>query len=97
MRDGTVVIPGRADRVLADLAGSIDIVGVGASKFIFPLDTVVEVIENRVAHAALDARGRGVVELRDRALPAADILVRVVFWTMAIALGLAGAALFHEE
>jgi len=28
VRDGTVVIPGRADRVLADLAGSIDIVGV---------------------------------------------------------------------
>ena len=45
------------------------LVGVGASKFIFPLDTVVEVIENRVATTALDERGRGVVELRDRALP----------------------------
>ena len=28
VRDGTVVIPGRADRVLADLAGAIDIVGI---------------------------------------------------------------------
>ena len=28
LRDGTVVIPGRADRPLADLAGAIDIVGV---------------------------------------------------------------------
>ena len=28
LRDGTVVIPGRADRVLPDLAGAIDIVGV---------------------------------------------------------------------
>jgi two-component system chemotaxis sensor kinase CheA len=45
------------------------LVGVGASKFIFPLDTVVEVIENRAVHTALDARGRGVVELRGQALP----------------------------
>ncbi len=28
LRDGTVVIPGRADRTLADLAGSVDIIGV---------------------------------------------------------------------
>ncbi|MGA0879000.1 MAG: hypothetical protein ACO3SP_07775, partial [Ilumatobacteraceae bacterium] len=29
LRDGTVVIPGRADRELPDLAGAIDIVGIG--------------------------------------------------------------------
>jgi two-component system chemotaxis sensor kinase CheA len=45
------------------------LVGVGASKFIFPLDAVVEVIEDRVSAAASDSRGRSVVELRGRPLP----------------------------
>ena len=49
------------------------LVGVGTSRFIFPLDTVVEVIENRGAIAALDARGHGVVELRGRVLPVVDL------------------------
>jgi len=45
------------------------LVGVGQSKFIFPLDAVVEVIENRPALAAMDERGRGTVELRSQVLP----------------------------
>jgi two-component system chemotaxis sensor kinase CheA len=45
------------------------LVGVGSSKFIFPLDAVVEVIENRPAISAVDARGRGTVELRGQVLP----------------------------
>jgi two-component system chemotaxis sensor kinase CheA len=49
------------------------LVGVGPSRFIFPLDAVVEVIENRVHAAALDHRGRGVVELRGRVLPVVSL------------------------
>ncbi|KPF41710.1 hypothetical protein IP87_01155 [beta proteobacterium AAP121] len=45
------------------------LIGVGNSKFIFPLDAVVEVIENRPAISAVDARGRGTVELRGQVLP----------------------------
>jgi two-component system chemotaxis sensor kinase CheA len=45
------------------------LVGVGSSKFIFPLDAVVEVIENRPAISAVDPRGRGTVELRGQVLP----------------------------
>jgi two-component system, chemotaxis family, sensor kinase CheA len=45
------------------------LVGVGASKFIFPLESVVEVIEDRPTATALDTRGRSVVELRGRVLP----------------------------
>ncbi|MFM9917823.1 MAG: chemotaxis protein CheA [Rhizobacter sp.] len=45
------------------------LVGVGPSKFIFPLEAVVEVIENRPTATALDARGRSVVELRGQVLP----------------------------
>jgi two-component system chemotaxis sensor kinase CheA len=45
------------------------LVGVGQSRFIFPLDAVVEVIENRAREAVLDRRGRGVVELRGQVLP----------------------------
>jgi two-component system chemotaxis sensor kinase CheA len=49
------------------------LVGVGPSKFIFPLDAVVEVIENRPGATALDARGRGCVELRGQVLPVVDL------------------------
>jgi two-component system, chemotaxis family, sensor kinase CheA len=49
------------------------LVGVGASKFIFPLDAVVEVIENRDSLGALDARGRGVAELRGQVLPVVSL------------------------
>jgi two-component system chemotaxis sensor kinase CheA len=45
------------------------LVGVGESKFVLPLDAVVEVIENRPAVNAIDERGRGVVELRGQVLP----------------------------
>ena len=45
------------------------LVGVGPSKFIFPLDAVFEVIEGRSAEAALAANGAGVLSLRGRALP----------------------------
>jgi two-component system, chemotaxis family, sensor kinase CheA len=45
------------------------LVGVGTSKFIFPLDAVVEVIENRPAISTVDGRGRGTVELRGQVLP----------------------------
>jgi two-component system chemotaxis sensor kinase CheA len=45
------------------------LVGVGESKFVLPLDAVVEVIENRPAVNAIDDRGRGVVELRGQVLP----------------------------
>ena len=49
------------------------LVGVGNSKFIFPLDAVVEVIENRPTVSMLDARGRGFVELRGQVLPVVSL------------------------
>lgn len=49
------------------------LVSVGASKFIFPLDTVVEVIENRPTATELDHRGRGTVELRGQVLPVVSL------------------------
>jgi two-component system chemotaxis sensor kinase CheA len=49
------------------------LIGVGASKFIFPLDAVVEVIANRARPEQLDARGRGVVELRGQVLPVVSL------------------------
>jgi two-component system chemotaxis sensor kinase CheA len=49
------------------------LVGVGASRFIFPLDAVVEVIENRPTSTALDARGRSIVELRGQVLPVVSL------------------------
>ena len=49
------------------------LIGVGDSRFIFPLDAVVEVIENRPAATELDASGRGVVELRGQVLPVVSL------------------------
>jgi len=49
------------------------LIGVGASRFIFPLETVVEVIESRAAPGKRDARGRTCVELRGRVLPVLDL------------------------
>jgi two-component system chemotaxis sensor kinase CheA len=49
------------------------LIGVGHSKFIFPLDAVVEVIANRARPEQLDARGRGVVELRGQVLPVVSL------------------------
>ena len=45
------------------------LIGVGPSKFIFPLESVVEVIENRPTETAMDARGSSIVELRGQVLP----------------------------
>jgi two-component system, chemotaxis family, sensor kinase CheA len=78
---GTVTIssePGKGSRVELRLPLTLAIIdgfliGVGPSKFIFPLDTVVEVIETRSTVTALDSQGRSVVELRGRTLPVVDL------------------------
>jgi two-component system chemotaxis sensor kinase CheA len=49
------------------------LIGVGPSKFIFPLDTVVEVIESQSATPPADARGCSVVELRGKVLPVVSL------------------------
>lgn len=49
------------------------LVAVGQSKFILPLESVVEVIENRTTEAAMDAKGRSVVELRGEVLPVVSL------------------------
>ncbi len=49
------------------------LVAVGASKFIFPLEAVVEVIETRPTASAVDERGRSVVELRGQVLPVVSL------------------------
>ncbi len=49
------------------------LVGVGQSKFIFPLDAVVEVIETRPTTSTTDARGRCVMELRGQTLPVVSL------------------------
>ena len=49
------------------------LVGVGPSRFIFPLEAVVEVIERRPPAALADERGRSMVELRGQVLPVLDL------------------------
>lgn len=49
------------------------LVGVGHSRFIFPLDAVVEVIASRSDSLTLDAQGRGCIELRGSLLPVIDL------------------------
>jgi two-component system chemotaxis sensor kinase CheA len=49
------------------------LVGVGASRFIFPLDSVLEVIACRPGELTLDPHGRGCIELRGRLLPVVDL------------------------
>ncbi|MGC3980661.1 MAG: chemotaxis protein CheW [Steroidobacteraceae bacterium] len=49
------------------------LVSVGHSKFIFPLDGVVEVIENHAGGTNLDVHGRCVVELRGQVLPVVSL------------------------
>lgn len=49
------------------------LVGVGLSKFIIPLDSVIEVIEGRAIAATPNLRGRSVVELRGRMLPVVNL------------------------
>ena len=70
--------PGEGSRIEIRLPLTLAIidgflVGVGPSKFIFPLDAVVEVIENRLTETALDAGGRSVVELRGQVLPVVSL------------------------
>ena len=49
------------------------LIGVGSTKFIFPLDAVLEVIEQRSAALQPDGRGRACVELRGKVLPVVDL------------------------
>jgi len=78
---GTVMVysdPGEGSRIEIRLPLTLAIidgflVGVGASKFIFPLEAVVEVIESRSAISTPDDRGRSVVELRGRVLPVLNL------------------------
>ena len=78
---GTVSLfsePGAGSRIEIRLPLTLAIIdgfliGVGSSKFIFPLDAVVEVIENRPTVSRLDARGRGFVELRGQVLPVVSL------------------------
>ncbi len=49
------------------------LVAVGTSKFVFPLESVVEVIENRTSASTLEANGRTVVALRGQVLPVASL------------------------
>ena len=49
------------------------LVSVGPSKFIFPLDGVVEVIESQPTATTLDAHGRSCVELRGQVLPVVSL------------------------
>ena len=59
------------------------LVSVGSSKFIFPLDTVVEVIENRPNASSVDASGRSIVELRGEVLPV--VCLRTLYGLDAVA------------
>ena len=78
---GTVTLhsePGLGSRIdirlpltLAIIDGFL--VGVADSKLIFPLDAVVEVIENRAAVSETDERGRSYVELRGQVLPVVSL------------------------
>jgi two-component system chemotaxis sensor kinase CheA len=51
------------------------LIGVGSSRFIFPLDAVVEVIESRqdATASGTDARGRSVMALRGQMLPVVNL------------------------
>ena len=49
------------------------LVGIGPSRFIVPLEAVVEVIERRAGAADLDGRGRGIVDLRGHPLPVVSL------------------------
>jgi two-component system chemotaxis sensor kinase CheA len=49
------------------------LIGAGRTKFIFPLEAVVEVIEARSSAMEADSRGRTCVELRGRVLPVVDL------------------------
>lgn len=70
--------PGRGSHIALRLPLTLAIidgflVSVGPSKFIFPLDAVVEVIESGGDASAVDARGRNIVELRGQVLPVVNL------------------------
>jgi two-component system chemotaxis sensor kinase CheA len=70
--------PGRGTQIQIRLPLTLAIidgflVSVAESRFILPLAAVVEVIENRRANGAVDARGRHCVELRGEMLPVVDL------------------------
>ncbi|CAN5227413.1 chemotaxis protein CheA [soil metagenome] len=77
---GTVTLhsePGAGSRIEIRLPLTLAIidgflVGVGNSRFIFPLETVIEVIDSRESDN-VDARGRSVMELRGQPLPVVDL------------------------
>jgi two-component system, chemotaxis family, sensor kinase CheA len=71
-------VPGQGARVEIRLPLTLAIidgflVAVGASKFILPLEAVVEVVENRPTATTLDAAGRSIVELRGQVLPVVSL------------------------
>jgi two-component system chemotaxis sensor kinase CheA len=49
------------------------LVGIGSSKFVLPLESVVEVIESGSQHVKVDASGRHCVELRGAVLPVVQL------------------------
>jgi two-component system chemotaxis sensor kinase CheA len=70
--------PGQGSRIEIQLPLTLAIidgflVGVGASRFILPLDAVIEVIEHSVPSAPADAAGRSIVELRGQVLPVVSL------------------------
>ncbi|CAN5707396.1 chemotaxis protein CheA [soil metagenome] len=77
---GTVTLhsePGAGSRIEIRLPLTLAIidgflVGVGNSRFIFPLETVIEVIDSREPDH-VDALGRSVMELRGQPLPVVDL------------------------
>lgn len=71
VENGGSAIEIRLPLTLAIIDGFL--VGVGSSKFIFPLDAVVEVIETRPSTSTTDAKGRCVVELRGQTLPVVSL------------------------
>ncbi len=71
-------VPGQGSRIEIRLPLTLAIidgflVGVGPSKFIFPLDAVVEVIESRPTTTDMDSAGRSIVELRGQVLPVVSL------------------------
>jgi two-component system chemotaxis sensor kinase CheA len=49
------------------------LIGVGTSKFVFPLDAVVEVIEGQRVPTTQDSQGRSCIELRGQVLPVVNL------------------------
>jgi beta-glucosidase len=85
LRDGSMVIPGRADRELADLAGAADVIGVGVSLSSHDLpagritDDALAQLTDRVGHHIRRAAEIGPdrpMQLSNVTFPAADLAAR---------------------